>query len=65
MPMLGVRPGDPPADVVFAIAFGAFLKLLNAELAARVWQPTVAIAGPGIFRAPGAVPGTVTVQEQT
>ena len=45
LPLLGVRPGDPPADVVFAIAFAAFLKLLNAELAARGLQPTVAISG--------------------
>ena len=54
LPSSGVRPGDPPADVVFAIAFAAFLKLLNAELAARGLQPTVAVAGPGIFRDPGA-----------
>ena len=59
------RPGDPLADVVFAIAFDAFLKLLNAELADRGLQPTVAIAGPGIFRPPGASPGTVQVHEQT
>ena len=65
LPSLGVRPGDPLADVVFAIAFAAFLKLLNAELAARGLQPTVAIAGPGIFRDPGAVPDRVTAPEQT
>jgi hypothetical protein len=65
MPVLGVRPGDPPADVVFALAFDAFLKLLNAELADRGLQPTVSVAGPGIFRAPGAPPGIVQVNEQT
>jgi hypothetical protein len=65
LPSLGVRPGDPPADVVFAIAFAAFLKLLNAELAARGLQPTVAVAGPGIFRDSDALPDRVTVPEQT
>ena len=65
MLVLGVRPGDPPADVVFALAFDAFLKLLNAELADRGLQPTVSVAGPGIFRAPGAPPGIVQVNEQT
>ena len=39
LPLVGVRPGDPPADVIFAIAFTAFLKLLSAELEARGLQP--------------------------
>ena len=52
-------------DVVFALAFDAFLKLLNAELAARGLQPAVPVAGPGIFRSPGADTAAVPVEEQT
>jgi hypothetical protein len=65
LPSLGVRPGDPPADAVFALAFDAFLKLLNVELAARGLQPAVPVAGPGIFRRPGADTVAVPVGEQT
>ncbi len=54
MPRVVVRPGDPPADIVFASAFCAFQKLLNAELQARELFPTVEVAGPGIFRTEGA-----------
>ena len=65
LPWLGVRPGDPPADVIFATAFDAFIKLLNAELAARGLQPAVPVAGPGIFRRAGAEASTVRIPEQT
>ncbi len=54
MPLVGVRPGDPPADVVFAIAFTGPQKLLSAELEARRLQPSLEVAGTRIFRTPGA-----------
>jgi len=60
VPLVGVRPGDPPADVVFAIAFAAVMKLLGEELDARGLQPMVEVCGDGIFRTPGA-PGVATV----
>ena len=63
MPLVGVRPGDPPADVVFAVAFTAFLKLLNAELEARGPQPSLEVAGAGIFRTPGAPPEVIAIPE--
>ena len=65
MPDLGVRPGDPPADVVFAIAFDAFLKLLNKELDARGLLPSVVTSGPGIVRSSEHPPCPVIVHEQT
>ena len=61
-PLVGVRPGDPPADVVSFIAFTAFLKLLNAELEARGLQPSLEVAGTGIFRTPDAPPEVIAIR---
>ncbi len=42
-----------------------FLKLLNAELEARGLQPSLEVAGAGIFRAPGASPKVIAIPEMT
>ncbi len=49
MPLVGVRPGDPPADVAFAVAFTGFVKFFNAELEARGLQPSLEVAGAAVF----------------
>ena len=35
----GSRPGDPAADVLFALAFGEFLKVVDSDLSALGLQP--------------------------
>ena len=65
MPLVGVRPGDPPADVVFASAFVALKKLLNAGLEARGLQPSLEVAGAGVVRTPSAPPEELALPEMT
>jgi hypothetical protein len=61
----GVRRGDHPADVVFAIAFAAFQQLLDRTLADRGLQPSVEAAGDGILRNPRAPPAHHVLRQMT
>ena len=56
--LLGTRPGDPLADLVFALAFTVFQKRLREVVRDAGLMPTFLLEGPGLFQA-----GAASVEE--